>query len=89
MIGHEPIIFTTQIIADIYLGHITYWNDSAIVAMNPHLKDLLPSSPLLVIYEPGTSVIGGKVTKLLVNIPEFNQTVSAALLAIDNYMLQC
>ncbi len=57
--------------------------------MNPHLKDLLPSYPLLVIYEPGTSVIGGKVTKLLVNIPEFNQTVSISLGHWYNYILQC
>ncbi len=77
LIGQGSIIFTFQIIADIYLGHITHWNDSAIVKLNPHLKDHLPSQPLLVVYEPGTSSTAGKVTKMLSVISEFNQTVSA------------
>ncbi len=74
--GKEPLILTIQLVADIYLGHIAYWNDSAIADLNPHLKDSLPNKPLLVVYEPGTSIIAGKITKVLVTIPEFNRTVS-------------
>ncbi len=78
LLGQGSIIFTFQIIADIYLGHITHWNDSAIVQLNPNLKDYLPNQPMLVVYEPGTSIVAGKVTKMLSIIPEFNRTVSAA-----------
>ncbi len=60
-----------------YLGHITHWNDSAIVEVNPNLKDYLPYQPLRIVYEPGTSLVAGKVSKMLSVIPEFNQTVSA------------
>ncbi len=76
LLGQDPLVFTLQMIADIFLGHITYWNDSAIAAMNPKLKDLLPNQPILVVYEVGSSIIGGKVSTLLSVIPEFNQTVS-------------
>ncbi len=74
--GKEPLILSLQLVADIYLGHITYWNDSAIAELNPHLKDYLPNKALLVAYEPGSSVTGGKVAKVLSIIPEFNSTVS-------------
>ncbi len=77
MQGRDPIIFTVQILADMYLGHITHWNDSAIVEANPNLKDYLPYQPLRIVYEPGTSPLAGKISKLLCVIPEFNQTVSA------------
>ncbi len=74
--GKEPLILTIQLVADIYMGHIAYWNDSAIADLNPHLKDYLPNKPLLVVYEPGTSTIAGQITKVLATIPEFNRTVS-------------
>ncbi len=74
--GKEPLILTIQLISDIYLGYVPYWNDSAIVSLNPHLKDYLPNKPLLVVYEPGSSVVGGKISKVLATIPEFNSTVS-------------
>jgi phosphate transport system permease protein/phosphate transport system substrate-binding protein len=38
---------TGTILADIYLGKITVWNDPAIVALNPGLP--LPSKPILVV----------------------------------------
>ncbi len=77
LLGEEPIIFSINIIADIYLGHITHWNDSAIVQLNPHLKDYLPDKPILVIFEPGISSLTERVSKLLASVPEFNRTVRA------------
>ncbi len=75
LLGKAPLILTLQIIADIYLGHIAYWNDSAIAQVNPLLKDMLPNQPILAVYEPGVSVVAGKVSAVLVSIPEFNTTV--------------
>ncbi len=60
------------------MGRVMYWNDSAIAELNPHLKDYLPNKPLLVAYEPGSSVTSGKVASLLSVIPEFNSTVTTA-----------
>ncbi len=88
LLGQGSIIFTFQIIADIYLGHITHWNDSAIVQLNPNLKDYLPNQPMLVVYEPGTSIIGGQVTKMPSIIPEFNRTVSATHLYESVHLLR-
>ncbi len=70
------MVLTVKIIADIYLGHITNWNDSAIAQLNPHLKDYLPSQPLLVVYSPGASPFDEILSELLNTIPEYNQTVS-------------
>ncbi len=75
LFGKEPLILTLQIVADIYLGHIAYWNDSAIAQANPLLKDMLPNQPILAVYEPGVSVVAAKVSAVLVSIPEFNTTV--------------
>ncbi len=40
--------FTPQLIADIYLGKITNWNDPAIKAVNPGIA--LPSLPIIVVH---------------------------------------
>lgn len=40
--------FTPQIIAGIYLGEITSWNDKAIAAANPGVS--LPSTPIVVVH---------------------------------------
>jgi phosphate transport system substrate-binding protein len=40
--------FTPQIIAGIYLGEITSWNDKAIAAANPGAK--LPATPIVVVH---------------------------------------
>ena len=40
--------FTGQLLADIYLGKVTNWNDAAIAAVNPGVT--LPNRPILVIY---------------------------------------
>ncbi len=74
--GKKPLILSMQNLADIYLGHITSWNDSAIVQMNPDLKDFLPNQPLLVVYEPGSTSTTLKLSKALEVFPEFNTTVS-------------
>ena len=40
--------FTGQLLADIYLGKVTNWNDAAIANVNPGIK--LPNRSILVVY---------------------------------------
>ncbi|HEY7402604.1 MAG TPA: phosphate ABC transporter substrate-binding protein PstS [Candidatus Angelobacter sp.] len=49
--GNPQIRFTGEVLADIYLGHIKYWNDPAIKKLNPAVN--LPNMPINVIYRPG------------------------------------
>jgi eukaryotic-like serine/threonine-protein kinase len=54
----EDVRFTGPVLADIYLGKITRWNDPALKANNPAVQ--LPDLPISVVYhkEPtGTTVI--------------------------------
>jgi phosphate transport system substrate-binding protein len=54
----KPINFTGQILADIYLGKITKWNDERLKAINPDAK--LPDTPIAVVARSdgsGTSYI--------------------------------
>lgn len=44
----EELKFTPQIIAGIYLGQITSWNDKAIAAANPGVS--LPNTPIIVVH---------------------------------------
>ena len=39
-----------DVLAQVYLGHITHWNDPAIVKLNPAMA--LPNLPIRVIYRP-------------------------------------
>jgi phosphate transport system substrate-binding protein len=39
-----------DVLAQMYLGHITHWNDPAIVKLNPGMN--LPNLPIRVIYRP-------------------------------------
>ena len=44
----EPIRFTADTLSGIYLGHITEWNDPALVEDNPQLQDM--DQPILVVH---------------------------------------
>lgn len=55
---HQPIRFTSEILAGIYLGRITHWNDSAIQSANPQTD--LPSEKIVVVHrsdDSGTSFV--------------------------------
>jgi phosphate transport system substrate-binding protein len=47
-LGTKPLRLTGQLIADIFLGKITKWNDPRIAAINPGAT--LPASDLLVVH---------------------------------------
>ena len=44
----EPVKFTPDVLADIFLGKITKWNDTRIASLNAGLK--LPASDILVVH---------------------------------------
>jgi len=44
---------TREVVADIYLGRISKWNDPAIAAVNPDIK--LPSMPIIVVHRSDSS----------------------------------
>ena len=44
----DSVKFTGQLLADIYLGKITNWNDAAIAKVNPGVK--LPNSSIVVVH---------------------------------------
>ena len=46
--GNPKLRFTPQVIADIFLGKIKYWNDERIKTLNPDVK--LPAKKILVIH---------------------------------------
>jgi phosphate transport system substrate-binding protein len=44
----DPLNFTPETLSGIYLGHITQWNDPALVADNPRLEEI--DQPILVVH---------------------------------------
>jgi phosphate transport system substrate-binding protein len=73
----QPLRFTGPLLANIYLGKITKWNDPAITAVNPGLK--LPATDIAVVHRSdgsGTTYIWcdylSKVS------PEYKQKVGVA-----------
>lgn len=47
--GSKPgLRFTRQLVAEIYLGKVTNWDDAAIARLNPHVK--LPNLPIIVVH---------------------------------------
>jgi phosphate transport system substrate-binding protein len=56
--GATPLVFDGALIADIFLGKITKWNDKRIASLNPQAK--LPNADLVVVHRSdgsGTSFI--------------------------------
>src|SRR6059036_3994211 len=55
---NAPLRFTPDVLADIFLGHITKWNDARIASVNPGVK--LPDADIVVVHRSdgsGTSFI--------------------------------
>ncbi len=74
LLGKPPLVLNFQILSDIYLAHISHWNDSAIAALNPGVA--LPNQPIYVIVQNMSSVSNFLATSALAGtVPEFNSTV--------------
>ncbi len=44
----KPLVFSGQVLADIYLGRITRWNDPKLAALNPEVS--LPGGPIATVH---------------------------------------
>jgi len=70
--------FTPQILAGIYLGQITSWNDKAIVSANPGVN--LPSKPIIVVHRSDGSGTTFVFTDYLSKVsPEWKGKVSSGV----------
>ncbi|MGB9989282.1 phosphate ABC transporter substrate-binding protein PstS [Pseudoduganella rhizocola] len=68
---------TGPVIADIYLGKITQWNDAAIAALNPGVK--LPAAEITVVHRADSSGTSFLFTDFLSKTsPEFKTKVGAS-----------
>ncbi len=68
--------FTRELVADIYLGKVTKWNDPAIQKLNPEVK--LPDMPIMVVHRSDGSGTTYIFTDFLSNISsEWKQRVGA------------
>jgi phosphate transport system substrate-binding protein len=86
-LGSEAIVYhvigvssqlqlTGPVLADIFLGHITTWNDPAIAQLNPGVS--LPSLPIMVIHRADASGTTGIFTHYLVQVsPTWKTQVGA------------
>ena len=67
---------TGPVVADLYLGKITHWNDPAIAALNPGVK--LPATEVTVVYRADGSGTSFLFTDYLSKVnPEFKTKVGA------------
>jgi len=71
---HEELRFSGELLAQIFMGHVTKWNDSPVAHLNPGVS--LPSLPIKVVYRPG-----GKGSNYVFSeffprrVPNFGQTL--------------
>jgi len=72
----ETLQFTPEIIANIFLGKITKWNDAAIAAANPDVK--FPATPIVVAHRSDGSGTSAIFTSYLSKVsPEWQTKVGA------------
>ncbi|HEV2620344.1 MAG TPA: phosphate ABC transporter substrate-binding protein PstS [Acidobacteriaceae bacterium] len=70
----QELKFSPDVIADIYLGHITKWNDGRIAKDNPGVN--LPDKPILPVYRSDGSGTTGIFTDYLSKVsPEWKSKV--------------
>jgi phosphate transport system substrate-binding protein len=71
-----PIQLTPNVLAAIYLGRITVWNDKRIAEVNPGVK--LPSAPILAVHRSDGSGTTNIYTNYLAAVsPEWKELVGA------------
>ena len=72
----QDMKFTPELVADIYLGKITKWNDPRIVKVNPGVK--LPKDDIVVVHRGESSGTSFVFTDYLSKVsPEWKQKVGA------------
>jgi phosphate transport system substrate-binding protein len=75
-IAPGQIKFSGKLLADIYLGKVTNWNDPAIKALNPNLP--LPDSDIVVVHRTdGSGTTFNWANFLSIESPEWKQQIGA------------
>ena len=70
----QPVKFTPDVVADIFLGKITNWNDARLASINPGLK--LPSQDIVVVHRADGSGTSFVFTDYLSKVsPDWQQKV--------------
>ena len=68
----KPLNFTGAVLADIFLGKITHWDDPALKKINPGVK--LPAKPIVVVHREDSSGTTQIFTEYLAAVsPEWKQ----------------
>jgi len=79
LVGRSPLILNYSIVADIYLGIITMWNDTAILELNPQLVSYIPRQNIQVVVGTGLPMITTMLTMALsAASPAFQSAVAKA-----------
>jgi phosphate transport system substrate-binding protein len=74
----NPLRFSSDVIADIYLGKIKKWNDARIVADNPGVT--LPANDIVVVHRSDSSGTSAVFTDFLSKVsPEWKDKVGAGV----------
>jgi phosphate transport system substrate-binding protein len=73
----QPLNFTGQVLADIYLGKITKWNDPALTELNPNAN--LPDLGIQPVFRSDSSGTSNVFTEYLSKVsPEFRSRIGAS-----------
>lgn len=79
-VASSNLTLSMTVVADIFMGSITHWNDSSIISLNPllYLDGLLPHEPILVAVRGGSSGTTGAFTRVLAaSSTTFNSTIGS------------
>lgn len=72
----KPVRLTSDVVADIFFGKITKWNDERIQKLNPDIK--LPETPMMVVYRSDGSGTTAVFTDYLSKVsPEWQKRVGS------------
>jgi len=74
-VQHSGLKLTGQVIADIYLGKISTWNDPAIKKLNPDIKNLSRNKIILLHRSDGSGTTFAFTDYLSKASPEFDATI--------------
>ncbi|KNC47228.1 TKL protein kinase, partial [Thecamonas trahens ATCC 50062] len=72
------LVLSRHVVADIYLGRVTQWADSQIVALNPELAPWLPNSTICIhVLTPAAAEMSGETRILLDALASFSSDAAA------------
>ncbi len=70
---NAQLVLDLRVIAHIFMGLVTRWNDPSILALNPGLT--FPNADIRVVYVANIATINDLMIEVLTSVPEYNETV--------------